>query len=160
MANAAAPEDGRFTGSADPVEDDLGHLLTQAASLALAEFREDLRGHGVSSTEWRALSILATLPGQTVGQLAVRCLLQQPTMTKLLERVVRAGMVRREASAGDRRVVRLRLTPEGEALVAGLAQQARRHEHRLIARLPDEEVRFLKAALRRLISQVDSRRSR
>ncbi len=50
----------------------------------------------------------------TVTDLAKRLLLAQSSVTELVDRVEQAGLVRRERSADDGRVVYLRLTPEGE----------------------------------------------
>jgi DNA-binding MarR family transcriptional regulator len=91
------------------------------------EFAAVLRRHGVSIPMWRTMATLFTEPGQTVSALAAACLLQQPTMTKLLDRMEREGLVVRAQDAQDRRVVRITLTPEGQAKAADLAATAERH---------------------------------
>jgi DNA-binding MarR family transcriptional regulator len=50
----------------------------------------------------------------TVTELSKRMQLAQPTVTELVGRTVRAGLIRRTASAEDRRVVHLSLTAKGE----------------------------------------------
>jgi DNA-binding MarR family transcriptional regulator len=50
----------------------------------------------------------------TVGELAKRMHLAQSTVTELVNRVERAGLVRRTASAFDGRVAHIALTNEGE----------------------------------------------
>jgi DNA-binding MarR family transcriptional regulator len=50
----------------------------------------------------------------SVTQLAERLHLAQSSVTELVDRAEQAGLVRRERSAEDGRVVYLRLTPEGE----------------------------------------------
>src|SRR3954447_23968805 len=62
-------------------------------------------------------------PGRTVGALAGAAGGAAPTATPMLHGLERGGIVRREASAHDRRAVALRLTPAGARVVR--AERAR-----------------------------------
>jgi DNA-binding MarR family transcriptional regulator len=57
--------------------------------------------------------------GPTIGDVAGYLLLRHHSAVGLVDRAVKAGLVERHEDAGDRRVVRLRLTPLG----AGTLQQ-------------------------------------
>jgi len=57
--------------------------------------------------------------GPTIGDVAGYLLLRHHSAVGLVDRAERAGLVQRQEDSGDRRVVRLRLTPQG----AGLLQQ-------------------------------------
>ena len=70
---------------------------------------------------------------------AAACLLTQPTMTKLLDRMERDGLVARRPDERDRRVQRVTLTPAGAARAAALIAIAERHEAELLARFPRAE---------------------
>ena len=74
----------------------------------------------------------------TVGELAKRMHLAQSSVTELVNRAQRAGLVRRTASALDGRVAHIVLTAEGEERFAasfrGLADE-RRALSRAVARL-------------------------
>ncbi len=120
------------------------HALTQG-------FAEELRERGVSLPVWRVLAALLARPGETVSGLAEACLLQQPTMTKLLDRMVRDGLVTRAQDARDRRIIRVTLTPEGQAKAAELLAAAERHEAEVLARHPEAE--GIKAVLRDTIAR-------
>jgi MarR family transcriptional regulator, organic hydroperoxide resistance regulator len=140
----AEPQVARF------VDDYLLYLMARASHLISSEFHEQLRRRGISVPVWRVLACLVGSDGETVTGLAEGCLLQQPTMTKLLDRMARDGLVARSHDAGDRRVVRLTLTPEGEAKAAALLAAAERHEAGLLARHPRAE--GIKAVLRDIIA--------
>jgi DNA-binding MarR family transcriptional regulator len=73
----------------------------------------------------------------TVGELAERMQLAPNTVTELIDRAEDAGLVLREGDASDGRVVRLRVTWEGEQRLAEtvLALSADRHD--LARRLAD-----------------------
>ncbi len=121
------------------LDDHLPHLLARAAHALAQEFHAELRRRGATVPVWRVLAALSARPGETVTRLAEACLLQQPTMTKLLDRMVRDGLVTRAPDARDRRVVRVALTPEGEAKAAELLAVAERYEAEVLARHPQAE---------------------
>ena len=127
------PLDASDHGAAERL---LADLLADAAFVVVQGFADELRRRGASLPVWRVLAALLARPGETVTGLAEACLLQQPTMTKLLDRMVRDGLVTREQDARDRRVVRVALTPEGEARAAELAVAAARYEAEVLARHP------------------------
>jgi MarR family transcriptional regulator, organic hydroperoxide resistance regulator len=142
------------------IDDYLLYLLARASHVVSTEFHEQLRRRGVSVPVWRVLASLIGSAGETVTGLAQVCLLQQPTMTKLLDRMVRDGLVQRTQDARDRRVVRVVLTPRGEALSGELADAARLHEADLLARHPEAEALAIKSLLRAILSRNGRARRR
>jgi DNA-binding MarR family transcriptional regulator len=140
-----------FALMADPprfVEGYLLYLLARASHAASAGFHARLRARGVAVPVWRVLATLhGAERGETVGALAAACLMQQPTMTKLLDRMAAEGLVRRERAG---RQTRIRPTDAGERLAADLIAEARLHEAALLARHA-EAAPALKALLREII---------
>ncbi|WP_376098787.1 MarR family winged helix-turn-helix transcriptional regulator [Roseomonas sp. CCTCC AB2023176] len=133
------------------IQDYLLYLLARASQDLSAEFHARLRRMGFSIREWRVLATLSGPAGVTVGTLAEACLTQQPTMTKLLDRMERAGLVARTADPGDRRRTTVTITTAGRTRVAGMLAAARAHEAEILTRLgPIGE--DLKDALRRLLA--------
>jgi DNA-binding MarR family transcriptional regulator len=137
------------------VDDYLLSLLARASHVVSSEFHDRLRARGVSVPVWRVLATLSGGP-ETVTALAEACLLQQPTMTKVLDRMERDGLVRRQQDERDRRLVRVSLTPRGEAMAGELLAAARAHEAEVIARHPDAAA--IKDLLRALIARQGQRR--
>src|SRR4051794_18896063 len=144
---AATPPDARF------IDDYLLYLLARASHLISAKFHEQLRRCGISVTVWRVLASLVGSSGETVTGLAETCLLQQPTMTKLLDRMVRDELVRRSQDIRDRRVVRVALTARGEMIASELVQAAKQHEAEVLARHPEAEAMAIKSLLRAIVSR-------
>jgi Transcriptional regulators len=70
---------------------------------------------GVSLKEYDVLYSLAKAEAPVrLTDLHRRVLLSQPALSRLVDRLVERGLVERREDAGDRRVVRLTLTPEGQ----------------------------------------------
>lgn len=153
---SSAPSPKRI-GTGTFVEDYLLYLLARASHVLSGEFHQQLRRRGVSVPVWRVLASLVGSKGETVTGLAEVCLLQQPTMTKLLDRMVRDELVVRSQDARDRRVVRVALTPKGESLAAELTHAAKQHEATVIARFPDMETTEVKAVLRSVLERETRR---
>jgi DNA-binding MarR family transcriptional regulator len=135
------------------IDDYLLYLLARASHLVSGEFHDQLRRRGVSPPVWRVLASLVGKPGETVTGLAETCLLQQPTMTKLLDRMVRDNLVRRTQDQRDRRVVRVALTPRGETMVQELVAAARKHETEVLGRYPQAEASQVKDLMRAMIAR-------
>lgn len=137
------------------VDDYLLSLLARASFVVSSEFHDRLRARGVSVPVWRVVATLSGGPA-TVTTLAEACLLQQPTMTKVLDRMERDGLVKRQQDGRDRRLVRVHLAPKGEAMVGDLLAAARAHEAEVLARHPDAAA--MKDLLRALIARQGQKR--
>jgi DNA-binding MarR family transcriptional regulator len=61
--------------------------------------------------------------GPTIGDLAQHLLLRHNSVVELLDRAQKAGLVERAVDEADHRVVRLRLTRDGERRLAALSHQ-------------------------------------
>lgn len=76
-----------------------------------------LRDLGLGMAGWMAIAAIARAPepcSQTA--LAHKLAVEDPTMVAMLDRLVRAGYVRRAPSATDRRVKQVLLTEAGRAI--------------------------------------------
>jgi MarR family transcriptional regulator for hemolysin len=92
-----------------------------ARNLRLAALAESVR-QGLTTAQTAALFILrdAGPDGLPVGQLAHDLGVSVPTVTGMADRMVETGMLNRVHSEADRRVVLLRLSPEGLSVVEKL----------------------------------------
>ena len=68
---------------------------------------------GLSPSQSSALGSINRLGNPTLGELAEAEQVQPPTMTRVVSALEGAGLIVRESTAPDRRVVRVRLTDEG-----------------------------------------------
>src|SRR5665213_3001264 len=113
--------------------------------LELAEFRFQLRkflrfseiaaeAAGISVQQYQMLQVIAAVPegqGASISYLADRMILRHNSAVELVDRAVRAGMVRRESDDEDLRRSIVRLMPEGEKVLEQLVPS---HLHELDVR--------------------------
>lgn len=71
---------------------------------------------GVSPQQYRVLKLIGA-GGERSARLADKVAVARPTLTSIADSLVAAGLARRQAEPGDRRVVRLYLTEAGDAAV-------------------------------------------
>jgi DNA-binding MarR family transcriptional regulator len=87
------------------------------------------RRHGLTQQRYLLLLMIKGAPDgsqrSTVTTLAERLQLAQSTVTELVARAEEAGLVARDPSTHDGRVVFFSLTPEGERRLAALVQDLR-----------------------------------
>lgn len=79
---------------------------------------------GVTLAQCHALQQIGAQPGLGVGELAARLGVDPSTASRVVEALVRSGWVKRAPVPGDRRTVRLSLTPSGVAQLERLEAQA------------------------------------
>ena len=139
------------------VDDYLSYLLARASYAVYKEFDAEVREAGLSSLEWRVLATLNAGEGMSIGELAREVLAQQPTLTKLIQRMSKNGLVERLADAGDARKTMVAATPAGRKLVAGLLARAKTHEAALLDEFDAGEVQALKKILHALIDRYDKK---
>jgi DNA-binding MarR family transcriptional regulator len=136
-----------------------------AANEALRQFRlifGAVRQHfqaveklcGVSGAQVWAMAALRDSPGLKVSQLAKTLSIHASTASNLLDKIEQAGMVRRERGKEDQRVVRLYLTPAGEAALARAPRPLTGILTDALGKLPEESLTRLNQDLALLIAQM------
>lgn len=101
---------------------------------------------GIGPAQLSALSVLVFLGEKAVGELAALEQVRPPTMSKVVEGLVRKKLVQRLSLPGDRRAVRISATPAGrKLLLAGKARRIRALAKRFEG-LNKDEVETLRAA--------------
>lgn len=109
-------------------------VLVAVAARSLAEVAEE-----VTLPQYRALIVLASRGPQRVASLAEALGVTPPTATRMSDRLVRKGLVRRRTARDDRREVRLSLTPAGHALVAEVTTRRRAEIAHLLGRISTQD---------------------
>jgi DNA-binding MarR family transcriptional regulator len=110
---------------------------------------ELLKPHDLSPTQYNVLRILrgAGCEGRKCGEISERLVTRDPDITRLLDRLAKRGLISRERSEADRRVVFTRITPEGLALLEQLDGPITETHKRQFARLDAEQVETLSQLL-------------
>jgi len=123
-------------------------LAASRALVAVAARSLAAAGDEVTLPQYRALVVLAARGPQGTAELAAALAVTPSTVTRLCDRLVRKGLVRRHRQAGDRRAVRIALTAAGRDLVAEVTRRRRAELARLLGALPPDQHEPVIAAFR------------
>jgi DNA-binding MarR family transcriptional regulator len=130
----------------------LPYLLARASYLISGEFHATLEKERIPVMHWRVLCSLLEAP-MSVSELAGVVIAKQPTMSKLLARMEKQGLIGRESDPADGRGVVVSITPAGKRLVQPLVRLAKQHEASVLEPLGADEANTLIAILAKLIEQ-------
>ncbi|PVE44723.1 homoprotocatechuate degradation operon regulator HpaR [Limnohabitans planktonicus] len=113
------------------VHRNLPRLLLEAREAVMAHTRPSLREHGLSDQQWRVLRVLgehADEPaGIETGRVAREAYLLGPSLTGVLTRMARDGLIERQRCPQDARRTVVRATAAGLAKVQALSQTIEAH---------------------------------
>ena len=136
----------------------VGLLVKRVMQSLALQIDRRLAVHDLTHAQWLPLYRLARGDGCTVAGLARDQALDPGAMTRALDRLEAKGLVRRERSQQDRRVVKLALTDEGRAasqlVPPVLADVLNAH----LAGFTEAEWQLLLSLLQRLVVNGDAMR--
>ncbi|WP_298930844.1 homoprotocatechuate degradation operon regulator HpaR [uncultured Ramlibacter sp.] len=109
------------------VHRNLPRLLLQARESVMAHTRPSLREHGLSDQQWRVLRVLGEHGTVETGRVAREAYILGPSLTGVLARMERDGLVRRERDGTDQRRTVVEATAKGRRLVGKLSRSIEDH---------------------------------
>jgi DNA-binding MarR family transcriptional regulator len=138
-----AEEIGKSSPFLCPEQETYLNLVRTCQQLS-GDFARLFKEHGLSDPQYNALRILRGegKPMQ-VYQIAERMVTPQTDITRLVDRLEKAGYVRRERCGEDRRVVWVTLTAKGRSLLKRLDRPVRELHKAQLGHLSGSELKGL-----------------
>ncbi len=121
-----------------------------AFSKVLAQLEKELRAEGDLALDWYEVLLLLreSKAGLRMHELADAQLLSRSAATRLVDRMVKAGLVQRRTAQQDRRGTFVELTPDGLATLRRTAPiHLRGIEHHFARHLSDEDAAVIAAVM-------------
>jgi homoprotocatechuate degradation regulator HpaR len=138
------------------VHRNLPRLLLQAREAVMAHTRPSLREHGLSDQQWRVLRVLGEHAfeggGIETGRVAREAYLLGPSLTGVLARMERDGLIARERCPQDARRTVVRATALGLEKVQALSQTIEAHYQWMEQQLGKDKLGQLYALLDEVIA--------
>ena len=136
------------------LEDYPFYLMTRTMAGYYAMLEKALKKAGVDQPRWRVLMILGAQNPSTMSELATRAVIKNSTMTRLIQRMQRQGLVRSAKHPGDNRISEVYLTPLGKGrlkMVRAIGGQIFRHT---FGAIKDAQLKNFVAILKRVIGNL------
>jgi MarR family transcriptional regulator, transcriptional regulator for hemolysin len=128
----------------------IGLLLTTTSKAVGRAFNDALAESGGSIPSWLILNALRSEPRRTQLDLARAIGIEGPTLTRHLDGMEKAGFVRRQRGAVDRRTIQVELTRAGHQLHARLLKRVISFNKQLQNGLSRDDLETLRGLLRQL----------
>lgn len=136
-------------------EGHLGYLVRQAYAAIRASMEKALADLNVTPPQFAVLTMIVNYPGLSGADLARLTFLTPQTINVIVRNLVRAGLVEKTADAVHGRILRLRATTPGEALLKRCRARVEKVETRIGGLLQGDEDKVV----RRWLSAVGDKLS-
>ncbi len=143
-----------YVGESTAALSDALHDFFQASRRARGRASRRPSPDGISLAQFHLLELLGAGP-QTNKQLADAAGVASPTATRMVDLLVRRGLLSRVGDPGDRRSVLISLTPAGRTALAAKAREYDAVRRQIAATLEPDEQRVAADLLARLAQVIE-----
>ncbi len=138
------------------MDEHIGYVLKALQQALRAAMDEALRGRGLTTPQYAALTWLAAGGALSGAELARRSFVTPQTMNGIIVNLEAAGLVVRHADPSDARVLQADLTHSGRARLDDCQQAIDAIEEQMVSGLRIEERQWLLDALRRCVTALSA----
>jgi DNA-binding MarR family transcriptional regulator len=133
------------------MKDQLAYMIASLNRQLEAELEDRLRPGGVPIEQYRILEVLDASEPAAMGEIAQQSLIEAPTLTKIIDKMVAEGLVYRAPDPNDRRRVLILTAPGGKALFKRLRGVSTAQEQRIVDLLEGDKAAALRSLLKELM---------
>lgn len=146
-----------FTSPGVPARDDSEHLYlayraVNLSNAVLSGLERKLEPLGITPIQMAIIYRCHTGDADTVTSLTQIIPMGAPAISRQVEQLVQKGLIRRQSKKGDRRVVRLRLTKEAQAMIPEITRCRSENEAMLLEGVSEEEKRTLTTVIDKILN--------
>ncbi len=123
-------------------------LLAKAYQKAHGDFKKRLHSYGLTPIQHLVLEALWNQDGLSAGDIGKRLVFDGATLSGVLDRLAAGGWVLKQSDMGDKRMLRISLTPKSRELMPKLSAVRNETNKKLLAGFSLEEKLLLKRLLR------------
>jgi DNA-binding MarR family transcriptional regulator len=156
LRSPPTPVEGFYTAQTYSAEDSVGFLIASLRTRIFKAVDIEMGKLGFTSAQWAILRHVAATEPPTAAELCRQLNYDTGSMTRMLARLERKGVIKREPSASDRRIVRLRLTASGRKLHPKLREVVIRVLNHLTQGMAADEVHQLNEQLKRMRTNLQA----
>jgi DNA-binding MarR family transcriptional regulator len=151
-----APGAARATLERDPADSELRYLLLAAQREGARQMTGQLRPLNLTPAQAEILLVLAERAPLTLAEVGRLIVCESGSPSRIVDTLTKRSLVDREPGQVDRRVVYLRLTPRGEALIPALRDIDAQTDAMVTGHLTREEQEIMTRGLRQMLDGTPS----
>lgn len=132
----------------------LHQAVTELVQLYQCRDRQEICCYGISVSQCYTLQALEAHGQRTMGALAQQIQVTVSTMTRIVDQLVARELVQRWFDTADRRVCRVAITPQGQALLRTIRDELLAMEKEVLEKIPPAARETVIVALQELTRAV------
>jgi len=132
----------------------LGFLLNKAAGEMKYALENSLRPFNLTPGQWSVLSRLSEQDGQTIGVIGKSLYFDKPTISGVIKRLEKKGLIIKARDSEDQRTVTIYLTDLARELMLELPNLAIAINQKALKNFEPEDSELLKAFLKRVLANM------
>ena len=136
--------------------DEVGSLVQRLVRTFQIFERDQIKVFGFTSSQCYSLLELLKTDGLAMSELSTKMNLDTTTMTRVIDNLVRDGLVVRRRDESDRRYVVLALTDKGREVAVKLDHSIREYYRAIIANLPVGDVDIVLGSVKLLLTAFEN----
>jgi DNA-binding MarR family transcriptional regulator len=130
------------------------YLIARTARRYEMDMEHALRRIDMDLPSWRAMMLLHECSPSSVSEIAERAVIRLSTMTRVVQRLEKRGLVTLSRRAADARVTDVYITPDGEGVVEQVRAVASRIYQSAFKDLDASEIENLNSLLLRVFNNL------
>ena len=131
--------------------------LLRAREAVMKKFIPSLRENGLSSQQWRVIRALNEEEGLDITELANRCFLLMPSLSRIIQNLEKRELVHRNQSSLDNRKSVISITEPGKKLFQKIAPKSVEHYDLITEKFGYGKLELLYELLDELIEKIDGK---
>lgn len=143
--------------SDDWLDDFIPYTFYRISSKLNLMLIDNLRAIKVSKGRWRVMSVLYPLKKLSINEIADATIMDQATVSRVINQMERDDLVIRENPPHDTRIFLISLSKTGQSHFKALHAKASQHEGIALDGFKASELRQLKSYLQRITDNIEER---
>ena len=132
------------------------YLIYRITSQHNKLLRKRLRRSGINIARWRVLAVLQDNGRMNISQIVERTIIEQPTVSRIVDQLEREGLAFRETGGEDSRFVQVMLTEAGEQAFREIYPTATGHQEQGLKGFTRQEIKTLIGYLERIQNNLST----
>jgi len=132
------------------------YLMYRITNQLNQSLRRRLRRSGINIARWRVLAVLKDNGRMNIGQIVERTIIEQPTVSRIVDQLENEGLAFRATCDVDSRFVQVMLTQAGEKAFKEIYPTATKNQERALRDFTQPEIKILIGFLERIQNNIES----
>lgn len=135
--------------------EEVGQMVQKLVRVFQLFERDQIKVHGFTSSQCYAMLEILKVGSLTMNELSEKMNLDSSTMTRVIDKLVRDGIINRDRDESDRRVVVVSLSDSGIKAAKELSHSVNEYYKKIIKNIPDGEVLDILSCVSKLLKAFE-----